>query len=87
MTFGTRLNDPLPADPNHRDVVGIAVVPANGDEFAVATASRADRNLRLWRPGHDIVTVIDLDAAPRCLLHAHGVLVVGHDQGLIGLTV
>jgi hypothetical protein len=45
MTFGIRLNDPLPPDPNHRDVVAIAVAPGDGDDFTVVTASRADRNL------------------------------------------
>jgi hypothetical protein len=87
MTFGIRLNDPLPPDPNHRDVVAIAVAPGGGDDFTVVTASRADRNLRLWHPGHDTVALVDLDAAPLCLLYTGGVLVVGHEQGLIGLTV
>jgi WD40 repeat protein len=86
-TYGIRLNDPLPPDPNHRDVVGITAMPTEADEFTVVTASHTNRNLRLWRPSRDTLAFVDLDVEPLCLLHAGEILVVGHDRGLIGLTV
>jgi hypothetical protein len=81
-TFGVRLGDPLPPDPSHGDVVGIAAV---GD--LVVTASAADRNLRLWRPDTGGTRLVALDVTPRCLLGYGSRVAVGHDKGVISLAV
>lgn len=86
-TFGIRLSDPLPPDPAHRDVTGIAVLPATGDGIAVVTASRADRNLRVWEPLRGGVALIPLAAQPRCLLAAGDTLLIGHDEGVTALSL
>jgi hypothetical protein len=86
-TFGVRLGDPLPPDPAHRDVVGIVALPAAGDGIAVVTASRADCNLRVWEPLRGSVALVPLDIRPRCLLGAGNVLMIGHDDGLLALSL
>ncbi|MER5334124.1 hypothetical protein [Micromonospora sp. NPDC002717] len=86
-TFGVRLGDPLPPDLAHRDVVGIVALPAAGDGIAVVTASRADRNLRVWEPLRGSVALVPLDIRPRCLLSAGDVLMIGHDDGLLALSL
>jgi hypothetical protein len=83
-TYGIRLGDPLPSDSGHRDVVGVAAVAGGlGGGIIVATLSRVDQNLRLWEPSTDTLTFMSLTVQPRCLLHANGVLVIGHDTGLL----
>jgi WD40 repeat protein len=86
-TFGVRLNDPLPPDPAHRDVVGIVALPAAGDGIAVVTASREDRNLRVWEPLRGSVALVPLDIRPRCLLNADDVVLIGHDDGLLAISL
>lgn len=86
-TFGVRLADPLPPDPAHRDIIGIAVLPAAGDSIVVATASQADRNLRIWDPLHATVALIPLSIQPRCLLRTGDALVIGHDNGVLALNL
>ena len=86
-TFGVRLSDPLPPDPAHREVVGITALPTADAGIAVATASRADRNLRIWEPQGGVTALIPLDVRPRCLLNVGDVLFIGHDDGLLALTL
>jgi WD40 repeat protein len=86
-TFGVRLTDPLPPDPVHREVVGIVALPWPGDGIVVATASRGSPSLRLWKPQSGGVTLVPLDVQPRCLLNVGPKLVVGHDDGLIALSL
>lgn len=86
-TFGVRLSDPLPPDPAHREVTGIAVLPGPGDGIAVVTASRADRNLRIWEPLHGSVTLVPLSIRPRCLISAGNALLIGHDDGILALSL
>lgn len=85
--FGVRLGDPLPPDDAHREVVGMAVVPDAGEDITVVTASRTDRNLRLWRPGQAGFTLVDVDVEPTCLLAVDDTLIVGHEFGVVALTV
>jgi len=85
-TFGVRLGDPLPPDDKHREVIAIESIPWGDEGFLVATASRVDSNLRLWDPVDGTVTLIALDVRPRCLLAAGDVLVIGHDEGVLGTT-
>jgi hypothetical protein len=84
-TFGVRLIDPLPADPNHTDVIGMVTLTADDDDLTVVTASHTNRNLRLWRPSRGAATFIWPDIAPSCILHANAVIVVGHEHGLTAL--
>jgi hypothetical protein len=86
-TFGIRLSDPLPPDPAHREVTGIAVLPGTGDGITVVTASRADCNLRIWEPQHGSAALLPLSVRPRCLLNAGDALVIGHDNGLLTLSL
>jgi hypothetical protein len=86
-TFGIRLSDPLSADPAHREVIGIAVLPGTGDGITVVTASRADCNLRVWEPLRGSVALLPLSVRPRCLLNAGDALVIGHDDGLLALSL
>ena len=86
-TFGIRLSDPLPPDPAHREVVGITVRPTADAGIAVATASRADRNLRIWEPLGGITALVPLGVRPRCLLNVGDALLIGHDDGLLALTL
>jgi hypothetical protein len=81
-TFGVRLGDPLPPDPAHDDVVGIATVGG-----LVVTASAANRNLRLWRPDTGGTRLVSLDVTPRCLLGYGSRVAVGHDKGVLSLAV
>jgi len=69
-TFGTRLSDPLPPDPAHREITGTAILPGAGDGITVVTASRADRNLRIWEPQRGSAALLPLSIRPRCLLTA-----------------
>jgi hypothetical protein len=55
-TFGTRLSDPLPPDPAHREITGTA-------------------------------GLLPLSIRPRCLLTAGDALVIGHDDGLLALSL
>ena len=80
-TFGVRLSDPLPPDPAHREVVGITALPAADAGIVVATASRADRNLRIWEPLGGITALVPLDVIPRCLFNVGDALLIGHDDG------
>jgi len=86
-TFGIRLGDPLPPDPAHREVAGMVAWPDQDGDITVATASRTDRNLRLWHPLRAEVAFVALDDEPLCLLHSDGALVVGHDRGLTVVSV
>ena len=86
-TFGARLSDPLPPDPAHREVVGTAVLPGADDGIAVATASRADRSLRIWEPQGGGAALVPLGVRPRCLLNVDDALVIGHDDGLLALSL
>jgi WD40 repeat protein len=86
-TCGVRLSDPLPPDPAHREVTGIAVLPGTGDGIAVVTASRADRNLRIWEPLRGNVTLVPLSIRPRCLISADNALLIGHDDGILALSL
>ena len=86
-TFGVRLWEPLPPDPAHRDVVGIVALPDGDDDITVVTASRVDRNLRVWKPVHDSAALVPLDVAPRCLLNDGCMVLVGHDNGLLALSL
>ncbi|MEV4756252.1 WD40 repeat domain-containing protein [Micromonospora sp. NPDC049559] len=86
-SFGVRLGDPLPADPAHADVRAVAALARPGGGLVVATVSGADRNLRLWEPATGGVRLVPLEEAPRCLLGIDSTLVVGHDAGLLTLTL
>jgi hypothetical protein len=86
-TFGVRLGDSLPPDPEHCEVTGIAVLPRTGDGIAVVTASRANRNLRIWEPRRGAATLVPLSVRPRCLLNAGDALLIGHDDGLLALSL
>jgi hypothetical protein len=86
-TFGVRLSDPLLPDPAHREVIGIAVLPAVGGGIAVATASQADRNLRIWEPLRGATTLVPLDVQPHCLLTVGDALLIGHDEGTLALSL
>jgi hypothetical protein len=86
-TFGVRLGDPLPPDPAHREIVGIVALTTAGDGIAVVTASRADRSLRVWEPMRGSVALVPLDARPRCLLDAGDAVLIGHDDGILALSL
>ena len=86
-TFGVRLSDPLPPDPAHREVNGVAVLPGTGNGITVVTASRVDSNLRIWEPLHGSVALLPLTSRPRCLLAADDALLIGHDDGLLALSL
>ncbi len=86
-TLGVRQGDPLPADPAHREVVGIATQAAPDGAMLVMTASRADRSLRIWEPARGTVTLLPIDQHPRCLASVGDVLLVGHDGGLVALSL
>ena len=86
-TFGIRLSDPLPPDPAHREVTGIAVLPGAGNGITVVTASRADCNLRIWEPQRGSVALLPLSVRPRFLLNASDALLIGHDDGLTAISL
>jgi len=86
-TFGIRLSDPLPPDPAHREVTGIAVLPGAGNGITVVTASRADCNLRIWEPQRGSVALLPLSVRPRFLLNANDALLIGHDDGLTAISL
>jgi WD domain, G-beta repeat len=86
-TFGIRLSDPLPPDPAHREVTGIAVLPGTGNGITVVTASRADCNLRIWEPLRGRAALLPLTIRPRCVLTAGDALLIGHDDGLLALSL
>ncbi|WP_410812227.1 WD40 repeat domain-containing protein [Micromonospora sp. 067-2] len=85
-TFGVRLNDPLPPDPQHRDVIGIAAVPFDRS-IAVVTVSRTDRTLRIWDLVSGSATLVPLDVHPRCVTVVGDTIVIGHDAGLLAVGV
>jgi hypothetical protein len=86
-TWGERLSDPLPPDPAHRDVTAIAALPGPGDGITVVTASHADSSLRAWQPASGSATLIPLDVRPACLLAVGDVLIIGHADGLLALSL
>jgi len=86
-TFGVRLGDPLPPDPAHRDITAIAALPGPGDGITVVTASHADSSLRAWLPASGSATLMSLDVRPRCLIAVDDILIVGHDDGLLALSI
>ena len=86
-TFGVRLGDPLPPDPAHSGVVGVAALTTADGTLVVATASAPDATLRLWTPSTGAVAVTALDASPRTLWGAGTVLVVGTDSGVVVLEL
>jgi hypothetical protein len=63
------------------------VLPGTGDGIAVVTASRADQNLRVWEPLRGNATLVPLSIHPRCLLAADDALVIGHDDGILALSL
>jgi hypothetical protein len=63
------------------------VLPGTANGIAVVTASRADRNLRIWEPQRGSATLLPLSIRPRCLLNAGDALVIGHDDGLLALSL
>jgi hypothetical protein len=81
-TFGVRLRDPLPPDPQHREVFAIAASAG-----FVVTASLADANLRIWQPLSNICTLVPLQAAPQWLNFTGYTLTVGLTTGLISFSV
>jgi len=81
-TFGVRLGDPLPPDPQHRDVFAIAASAG-----FVVTASLADANLRIWQPLSNICTLVPLQAAPQWLNFTGYTLTVGLITGPISFSV
>jgi hypothetical protein len=82
--YNTRL-DHLPADPTHGPLVGVVVLTGPGNTPVVVTADRT--RLRVWYPERGAVGTVSLDVRPRCLLAAGDTVVVGHDTGLIALTI
>jgi hypothetical protein len=86
-TFGVRLSDPLPPDPAHREVVAVAVLSGPGDGITVVTASHADSSLRAWQPVDGSAAILPLDARPRALLAVGDTLIIGHDEGLLALSL
>ena len=44
-------------------------------------------SLRVWYPSRGATGTVSLDVQPRCLLGTEDTVVVGHDAGLIALTV
>lgn len=62
------------------------MLPGAGDGITVVTASRADRNLRIWEPQRGSAALLPLSIRPRCLLTAGDALVIGHD-GLLALSL
>ena len=81
-TFGVRLCDPLPPDPQHREVFAIA---ASGG--FVVTASLADANLRIWQPLFNICSLVSLDSSPRWLAFTDDILTVGLSTGPVSFSV
>ena len=65
----------------------MVAVPWLDGGTAVATASRADGTLRVWLRASGAVSLIPLGVRPRCLLVAGQVLLIGHDDGLVALTL
>ena len=47
----------------------------------------ADCNLRIWEPLRGSATLLPLGIRPRCLLKAGDALVIGHDDGLLSLSL
>ena len=86
-TFGVRLADPLPPDPAHREVTAIAVLPGPGDGITVLTASHADSNLRAWQPLNGSAMLMPCNVRPCCLLTTSETLIIGHDHGLLALSL
>jgi hypothetical protein len=85
-TFGVRLTDPLPPDPQHRDVIGIAALPFER-RIAVVTVSRADRTLRIWDPVRGSARLVPLDVHPRCVAAVGHTIAIGHDDGLLAVDI
>ncbi|GAA0235203.1 hypothetical protein [Cryptosporangium japonicum] len=86
-TFGVRLGDPLPPDPDHTGVVAVAAPTTRDGTLVVATASAPDATLRLWTPSTGGVTLLDLDAPPRALHAAGALLVVATDTEVLALAL
>jgi hypothetical protein len=84
-TFGVRLRDPLPPDPAHHEVVGIVALPDDG--LTVVTAARTEPSLRVWKPLQGSVALLPLDVRPRCLVNAGDTVLIGHDDGLLALSL
>ncbi|RZT77231.1 hypothetical protein EV382_0377 [Micromonospora violae] len=85
-TFGVRLNEPLPPDPHHRDVVGIAALPFDRS-IAVVTVSSTDRTLRIWEVARGSASLVPLDVHPRCVTVVGQTIVIGHDAGLLAIDI
>ncbi len=86
-TFGVRLGDPLPPDPANNEVTGIAVLEGPGAAIIVVASSRASGTLRVWEPLLGTATLLPLTVRPRCVLNVGGTLLIGHDGGLLALSL
>ncbi|WP_203988696.1 WD40 repeat domain-containing protein [Virgisporangium aurantiacum] len=88
-TFGIRLTDPLPADPDHAPVTDVTTLHDSRGDLAVVTAGR--NGLRVWYPHLGTVATIALDTRPRCLTTTgdrhNPTVIVGHDTGLLALAL
>ena len=58
-----------------------------GGGIAVVTASRADCSLRVWELLRGSATLVPLSIRPRCLLKVSDALVIGHDEGVLALSL
>jgi hypothetical protein len=46
-----------------------------------------DCTLRLWDPLYDNTALVPLDVQPRCLHNTGSTLLIGHDGGLLALSL
>jgi WD40 repeat protein len=84
-TFGVRLTDPLRPEGDHDEVVAMAAVTLPDGRVVAATAAGA--SLRLWDLTMGGVQVTPLDVVPRCLTAIGSQLAVGHDAGVLMISI
>jgi WD40 repeat protein len=88
-TFGVRLTDPLRPEGDHENVAMAALALPDG-RLVAATASAATAggaSLRLWDLTTGGVQVTPLDVVPRCLTAIGSQLAVGHDTGVLMVSI
>ncbi|WP_232248672.1 WD40 repeat domain-containing protein [Streptacidiphilus rugosus] len=88
---GTPVGESLPPDAPGSPLTAMAAVPLPGPlpgrRTVLATGSKAGRSLRVWEPATGLVQHLALDVAVTCLAAAGSELIVGHDRGVLSLSL
>jgi WD40 repeat protein len=84
---GAPVGDGLSTDTTGGPLTAMTAATLNGGRAVLVTGSNQGRSIRVWEPETGTVQHIALDVAVTCLAAADTHVLVGHDSGVLGLSL